>query len=174
MHNARVSEADKNSDVGDPDVTPAAIVADAPAASAELDEQASSSPSPPPPPTPPPSSAEEAAAAAGEKGGDGEGAGAGAGAGAEPFPIVLYGNGSDLDEVSRLLDPSGLILNFCSVDLRCRFPLRRFPPCVRAESFCSLALLSRRGSLMGESGELSLARASVGSQRKNTRLGIQA
>eukprot|EP00903_Cladosiphon_okamuranus_P020106 g18463.t1 len=97
MHNARTRGADGSKDTSDPDATPAAIVADAPAAAAALDEPASSSPPPPPPST------EEAPTAA-EEGGGGEDA--------KPFPIVLYGNGSDLDEVKAKVDEMDLPVTF--------------------------------------------------------------
>ena len=93
MHNARVSDGgDKGDDAGDAEVTvtPGAVVADATAAAAKLDEETSSAP-----PPPQPSSAEEAEKED-ETGEDGGGA---AGSDAKPFPIVLYGSGSDLDEV---------------------------------------------------------------------------
>lgn len=121
MHNARISGGDhgnensnsNSTDARDPDVTPDAIVADAPAAAAKLDEQAAASPSPPPPPP----SAQDVGKVE-KRGGGGEGGGGGA----NPFPIVLYGNGSDLDEVSRLLyfivvcaDPARFSPQCCSL-----------------------------------------------------------
>ena len=96
MHNARITGGDKRERASEPEVTSGTtVVADAPAEAAKPEEVASASPPPPPPPP----SAETETGKSGEAEGNADGA---ASVDAKPFPIVLYGNGSDLDEVSRL------------------------------------------------------------------------
>lgn len=99
MHNARSADTDES------DVEPDAIVADAAATAAAADTDGRTGSNDPPPPPPPSSSSAKEERAGGEEGdavggGDGQGTSTGGGE-AKPFPIVIYGNGSDLDEVRR-------------------------------------------------------------------------
>lgn len=101
MHNARSANTDES------DGKPDALVADAAtataAAPADTDSTGSNDPPPPPPPPPPSSSSVKEDGAGGEEGdavGAGDSSQGSTGGGeAKPFPIVIYGNGSDLDEV---------------------------------------------------------------------------
>eukprot|EP00752_Nemacystus_decipiens_P001626 g1583.t1 len=106
MHNARISDESKIEPASDTDdtVPPGAVVADAQAAAAKPDEEASTSPPPPPPPS--------AGEGAGNAGGTGVEAGVVVGGDPKPFPIVLYGNGSDLDEVKAKVEEMDLPVTF--------------------------------------------------------------
>ncbi|CAN0290232.1 unnamed protein product, partial [Ectocarpus sp. 6 AP-2014] len=114
MHNARSPNTDES------DVKPDAIVADAAtataAAPADTDGAGSNDPPPPPPPPPPSSSSVKEDGAGAEKGGDvgaGDSSRGGADGGeAKPFPIVIYGNGSDLDEVKEKVREMDLPVSF--------------------------------------------------------------
>ncbi|CAN0016766.1 unnamed protein product [Ectocarpus sp. 12 AP-2014] len=111
MHNARSSNTDES------DVKPDAIVADAATATAAAaDADSPGSNDPPPPPPPQSSSSVKEDGEGGEKGGDvgaGDSSQGGAGGGeAKPFPIVIYGNGSELDEVKAKVQEMDLPVSF--------------------------------------------------------------